>query len=419
MNDKPRRRRGDIERANHANNTVDQTSSAANHTRAKRDWVEDALPDAPRQHELVRRGDTRNYEESCKNAERFRMCIYDPADLLRAIQALAGERDEVGYFGPEDVRSHEIETHLSNEETLRLRRLRLLGSDPRGRWRSLIHSTADMVDRLAAVRNLAPHFAPLTDLVTRAVQVASITDTPLRLPPVLLLGEPGIGKTFVAKKLAAAIGSSCTLFPMNITDSFRLRGLNTAWKAARPGRIAETLLAADTASPVIVLDELEKTPMLDKVDRPFDVWHSLWEPENSVAFVDDYYELPLRCDRVIWIASANNVDALPDSIVDRLLVLRIPTPNVEQVLAIIDNIYETKCIEFGSAIAELLSGDVRHALARQTPRRAGRILDVALGFMAADGRTVLCVSDIESAERVAADVRQSGTFRHPVGFRMV
>ncbi len=343
----------------------------------------------------------------------FKVRIYDPSDLHRAIHGIIGTSDRFEFFGPDDERPHDTEASLASEETLRLKRLRLLANDPRGPRRSLIRGTPDMLERLAAARRQAAHFAPFIDLVVRAVHVAIATNTALRLPPVLLVGEPGIGKTWILKQVAAAIDSTAHVFAMNMTDSFRLRGLNSAWRGARPGKIAEAVLASPSASPIILLDELEKTPAFDRMDRPFDVWHSLWEQENAEAFVDDYYEFPLRCDHVLWIASANSIDTLPNSILDRLLVLRIASPDADQVLAIIDGLYAETRTRLGNGLAEALDDAVRQALARHTPRRAGRIIELALGFMAAEGRSMLITDDVVRAAGMAENGPPS---RNPVGF---
>ena len=58
-----------------------------------------------------------------------------------------------------------------------------------------------MVARIAALSEAIPHFAPAIDLMARAELVSSRTATPLRLPPILLLGEPGIGKSYALRRL--------------------------------------------------------------------------------------------------------------------------------------------------------------------------------------------------------------------------
>lgn len=353
--------------------------------------------------------------------EAHSILIYRPADLQRAIDELESdggdEWDDGGFVGPDDDRPRAARdpASLSSEDGNRLKQLRRIAKSRLGPRRRLILGSARMIERVEAIKTEAPHFASFGDLVSRAVRLSMATGTPLRLPPILLLGDPGIGKTFVLKRAAEAIGGGFELLALNLLDSFRLRGLNTAWKGATLGKIAEALLRSPTASPVFVLDEFEKMPQLNMADRPYDPFHSLFEEENSEHFVDDFLELPLRADHVLWIASANSTSGIPDSILDRLLVMEIPAPTPAQLGRIVDNIYATIRDRYADGVAEQLAEDVRRLLARHNPRRLKRIIGLAIGFAAADGREGLQRSDVERAVVLAGEARHGG-FRHPVGF---
>lgn len=341
--------------------------------------------------------------------------IYKPEDLHRAIRELEGD-DDGDYLGPEDERPRPAPAELTSEDRNRLQHLQRIARGPLGPRRRLIAGSERMLDRVEAVKTEAPHFARFVDLVARAVGLSMATNTPLRLPPILLLGAPGIGKTFVLKRVAAALDSHFELFPMNMLDTFRLRGLNTAWRGARTGKIAEALLASSTACPVILLDEFEKAPQLTRDERPYDVFHTLLEEENSEAFVDDFLELPLRADHIIWIGSANSTAGLPDSIVDRMLIMEIPAPERGQLARIVDGIYMAARDRYEGHFAESLRDEVRDLLARHNPRQLKRIVALALGFAVAAGRDALAIQDVERAVVLAGEAWYGGTFRHPVGF---
>ncbi len=232
----------------------------------------------------------------------------------------------------------------------------------------------------------------------------------------LLVGAPGIGKTYVLKRVAAALGTTVEFLAVNMFDSWRLRGLNTSWKGARMGKVAELMLASPTASPVIVLDEFEKAPVLGSFERPYDVFHSLLEEENARAFVDDFLELPLRADHVLWIAAANGTAGLPPSILDRMLVMTVPDPTRAQLAVMVDGIYAAVRARHGEHFAASLDEAVRNRLARHNPRQLMRIVALALGFAAAAGRDALHLDDVEHAVALAGGGSQAASFRHPVGF---
>ena len=220
------------------------------------------------------------------------------------------------------------------------------------------------------------------------------------------------------RALAGAIGAEFSLVAANITDSFRLRGLPVAYRGAKMGRISEILLGA-SATPVVLVDEIDKAigDTGGRGDGPYDSWHSLLERENAKAFRDDYLEVDVRADQVLWFATANDVSGLPASIVDRFLIVDIPAPSRDQLGGIVVSIY-SKCRDaYGGALPEQLAKDVVDELARHNSRRIGRMLDLAVGFAVAAGRRDVTVADVRAADRLAGDTLSvRAGFRGEVGF---
>ncbi len=165
-----------------------------------------------------------------------------------------------------------------------------------------------------------------------------------------------------------------------------------------------------------MLDEFEKAPALGSHDQPYDVFHSLLEEENAREFTDDFLELPLRADHVLWIAAANGTAGLPSSILDRMLVMAVPDPTRTQLATIVDGIYAAVRAPHGEHFAAVLASAVREQLARHTPRRLKRIVALALGYAAAAGCDALTPDDVLRAVALAAGSSREGGFRNPVGF---
>ncbi len=180
-----------------------------------------------------------------------------PGNLFAIYETAALER-EIEKLAPPDPFGEDVAAAASStEDGLRHRVLRQILADPRGPKRPLLHGSAEIAERVRAAGS-APHFADVIELIARAVLLSEMSNTPLRLPPILLVGSPGIGKTYVSKQLARALGTDIFEIGINIIDSFRLRGLNASWKGAKMGKIAAALLESSTASPVILLDEFDK-----------------------------------------------------------------------------------------------------------------------------------------------------------------
>jgi ATP-dependent Lon protease len=275
-----------------------------------------------------------------------------------------------------------------------------LYQDERGSWRSLLVPDAEMIARIAALDLICPQFSTVTAWILRAATLAMAAGQPLRLDPCVLLGAPGVGKTYYARRLAQAFGVATLTIPMNlVTDRGTwFSGLAPIWRASAPGKVAQLLLDSHCASPVIIIDEIEKASPINPTETPINVLHSLLERENASHFTDEFIEVPLRADHIIWIATANDLSPLPASIVDRLIAFEISL-EPGQMLAIQRSIFDEANVATGglfSAPADALLEQVMTL----TPRAMSRLWPIAFGFSCMDGRRHITRADLIQAEGV-------------------
>lgn len=297
-----------------------------------------------------------------------------------------------------------IMTSTSDEEGHAQARQRALWQrlfdDERGSWRSLVLPDAEMIARIAALDQICPQFSAVTAWILRAATLAIASNRPLRLDPCCLLGPPGIGKTFYARRLAQAFGVATLTIPMNlVTDRGSwFTGLTPVWRSCGPGKIAQLLIDSNCASPVVLIDEIEKSSPLNPTETPINVLHSLLERENASRFTDEFLEVPLRADHIIWITTANDLAPLPASIVDRLIVFEIAL-EPGQMLAIQRSLFEEANAETGGLFATPTDALLEQVMA-QTPRAMSRLWPIAFGFACMDGRRHVTRADLTHAEGV-------------------
>src|SRR4030088_3541536 len=130
-----------------------------------------------------------------------------------------------------------------------------------------------------------PNFAVVLEDIRKHLALCVDSNDSIELPPMLLLGEPGIGKTHFARKLAQLLGTGFGFVPMSsLTAGWVLSGASSQLKKAKPGKIFDTFLNGDYANAVIVVDEMDKTSSDGQYD-PLGALYELLESETATRFV--------------------------------------------------------------------------------------------------------------------------------------
>jgi ATP-dependent Lon protease len=176
-----------------------------------------------------------------------------------------------------------------------------------------------------------------------------------------------------------------------------ITGHPTSWRGARMGLLTEAIVTSGSASPVVLFDEIDKF-VTHRDEQPYNILLNVLEAENAEALLDEYLRVRFDVSHAFFIATANDVAALPDFIRDRFLIVPIVAPTGADLLALTRQIAAKIITPLGLP----MPGDtVMAALARHNPRRIARILRLALGFAAAQRRDVLVPADVTAADALA------------------
>ena len=171
---------------------------------------------------------------------------------------------------------------------------------------------------------------PIQKLKIDLTLAAAMRAKDFRLRPILLTGEPGVGKTQFALKLAEMFGVPMQKWSAGSSQAnFQLTGGDSAWRNARPGMIFDMLAKSGAATPVLVLDEVDKIG--DDGRYPITpVLLDLLEAETARTFQDTFLRMPFDASRVICVLTANDIDAVPPALLSRVEVFDIRAPDPEQ-----------------------------------------------------------------------------------------
>jgi len=244
-----------------------------------------------------------------------------------------------------------------------------------------------------------PNFGEALEDIRKHLALCIDSDDSIELPPMLLLGEPGIGKTHFARKIAQLLGTGFGFVPMSsLTAGWVLSGASSQWKNAKPGKVFDTFLNGDYANPVIVVDELDKASSDGQYD-PLGALYELLEVETSTRFVDEFVELPIDASGALWLATANDAARIPDPLLNRLSIYEIEAPDAAGSARIAATIYREirSTHDWGRQFPESLSPSALEKLASLPPREMRRVVHSAFGNAKLAGRGEIGPDDLQDA----------------------
>ncbi len=136
-------------------------------------------------------------------------------------------------------------------------------------------------------------------------------------------GPAGTGKTSIAKSIATASNRLCFSLPLGgLTDEAEVRGHRRTYVSSKAGRIVSILQQAKCMDPLIILDEIDKTPMRGAYSPVTAAFLEILDPQQNSSFSDRYLELPIDLSKVLFICTANEEADIPPALKDRMEIIR-------------------------------------------------------------------------------------------------
>ncbi|MFX0547337.1 AAA family ATPase [Roseovarius sp. S1116L3] len=192
----------------------------------------------------------------------------------------------------------------------------------------------------------------------------------LHLPPIILAGPPGVGKSWFARSIAEAAALPMHLIDVGAgTAAFRIAGTEKGWGTAQPGLPVETILQTHVANPLMVVDEIDKAGTITSAKGASSSLTAallgLLDLGTAPKFECVATRVRFDMSRVIWVLTANDADLIPAPLRDRCRVFHMPSVTPDMALTFFDRLARDICDADG------LKSAARAFVARQA--RLGRI----------------------------------------------
>ena len=239
----------------------------------------------------------------------------------------------------------------------------------------------------------------------------------MKSPILCFIGPPGIGKTSLGRSIANAVDRKYVRLSLGgLHDESELRGHRKTYIGAMPGRIIQNIRKIKTSNPVIILDEIDKIGNDHRGD-PSSALLEILDPEQNHTFYDNYLELEYDLSKVLFIATANNINQIQPALRDRLEIIDLSGYAIEEKVEIAKRHLFLKQLEAhglkkGSfkisdkVMEKIIESYTRESGVRELDRQLASIMRFQAKEMAVKGKVKSSLT-VEDVEKILGSQRYS------------
>jgi hypothetical protein len=259
-----------------------------------------------------------------------------------------------------------------------------------GGRRTLKRIPANWQLEISYLRRTYPNASNFLDLLEDMCCLAHLGDGVLQMPPVVLDGPPGGGKSVMTEEIAATFSGGYVRIAMaGMELGSELGGSDPGWGQTRVGKVFSLLSSTEFANPIFLLDEIDKTAGSDRFS-PWAPLYDLLEPSAARTFRDRSFDaIAINASRVTWIATSNDFSAVPAAIASRFTTTYMPLPSPDELQLVLHSVWERLQVANPVCAGFTLPDEMYIALQDCSPRTMGQMLLRACARAAREGTYVL------------------------------